>query len=387
MSLPKSDIDLFSDHTLLNTEAVYRDLRALGPMVHLPKNDLYAVTSFDAVRNALRADSVLLSGHGVAANDVINGVDGHATIVSDGDVHTRRRAVLMRPLMPGALKTLRAQIDDTADRLVRELLARGTFDAVTDFAAHLPLSIVVDLVGLDEAASRKMLGWAAATFNALGPMNSRTEHALEVALELVGYVKTLGPDTLKPGSWAQRPFFEIETGSLSPPEAAMMVVDYVAPSLDTTILASAHMLWRLAITPGAFDAMKADQDLIRGIVNESVRLASPIRSFTRYAGAAYETDHGSIPKGKRAAILYASANWDDGHYAQADQFKTDRNPRDHVGWGHGAHSCAGMHLARMEMEALARALARHVRELGVGTPVPLMNNLLQGFQALPAWLR
>ncbi|MEM9403841.1 MAG: cytochrome P450 [Pseudomonadota bacterium] len=64
----------------------------------------------------------------------------------------------------------------------------------------------------------------------------------------------------------------------------------------------------------------------------------------------------------------------------------DRNPRDHLGWGHGSHTCAGMHLARLEMEALLRAMLRHVKHIETGEPVRLMNNVLQGFVSLPASL-
>ena len=83
-------------------------------------------------------------------------------------------------------------------------------------------------------------------------------------------------------------------------------------------------------------------------------------------------------------MLYASGNWDENHYEQADSFQLDRNPRDQMGWGYGMHTCAGMQLARLEMESLLRALMRQVDRIDVGNPTPLMNNILQGFTDLPA---
>ena len=321
MKAATSDIDLFSDATLRDTPHWYGVLREAGAMLHLPRNELYAVTRYDVVRHALRADAVLVNSRGVK-----------------------------------------------------------------DFAAHLPVSVVGDLVGLEESGRENMLDWAAATFNALGPMNERTSAALERALGLVQYVQQLSPERMRPGGWASLVFAEIETGALKPMEAAMMVVDYVAPSLDTSILAAAHMLWRLGVTDGAFDALRSEPSLVHSLVDESVRLASPIRAFTRFATSDYVTAHGKVPQGARLAVLYASANWDERHYENADQFVIDRNPRDQLGWGHGVHLCAGKHLARMEMEALALALARRVRRIEVGEPTPLLNNVLQGFDALPARL-
>ena len=69
MKVATSDIDLFSDATLRDTPHWYGVLREAGAMLHLPRNELYAVTRYDAVRQALRADAVLVSSRGVAAND------------------------------------------------------------------------------------------------------------------------------------------------------------------------------------------------------------------------------------------------------------------------------------------------------------------------------
>lgn len=383
MEIPASKIDLFSDEALTNTPLVYKALRDVGPVVHLPENDLYAVTHFDAVRTALRADDTLLNGHGVAANDFINGTSSEATITSDGATHTRRRKILTKPLVPKSLEAVKHKVADSADKLILDLLSRDGFCGVKDFASYLPVTIVAELVGLEESGRENMLEWAAATFDALGPMNDRTIAALQTALGLIKYTRQLGPETVKPGGWAARIFEHIDKGEISESEAAMMVVDYVAPSLDTTILASAHMLWRLATTAGAYDALKADKSHIRSMVYESVRLSSPIRSFTRFVEGDYVTVAGTIPAGSRAAVLYASANWDERHYPEADQFQIDRNPRDHLGWGHGSHICAGMHLARLEMEALATALVQYVDRIEVGEPKPIMNNILQGFAELP----
>ncbi|MEM7282657.1 MAG: cytochrome P450 [Pseudomonadota bacterium] len=384
--IPESEMDLFSDETLTNTQSHYKALRELGAIVYLPANELYAVTHYAAVKQALRADYALINSKGVAANDIINNTTAEATLTSDGKTHLRRRAILMRPLMPKSLRDIKQRVEDTADTLVRDLLSRDEFCGVKDFASHLPMSIVAELVGLEESGRESMLDWAAATFDALGPMNDRTKTALHTAQDLIKYVHQLGPDRVREGGWASNILEQAKQGVLTPGEGAMMIVDYVAPSLDTTILATGHMLWRLGTTAGAFQALKQDPELVSSVVYESVRMASPIREFTRFVNSDFVLDESKIPAGSRVAVLYASANWDERHYELPDQFQVDRNPRDHVGWGHGTHVCAGMHLARLEMESLLRALIHHVDTIQVGEPVPILNNVLQGFAALPATL-
>jgi len=359
-------------------------VREAGPAVYLPRRKLWAIGRFDDVRAALRAHETLVSGKGVAGNDFINKRSGPITLTADGADHDRRRKVLIQPVMPPSLAALRERIAAEADELVARLANGNAFEAMGSFAAHLPVTIVAELVGLNAYGQKRMLRWAAATFNALGVMNWLGLKAVPQLLGLLGYIKKLDRSEVMPGGWAARLFDAAERGELSRAEANAMVIDYVGPALDTTILAAGHMLWRLAVTPGAYEVLKADPKLIPGIVNESVRLASPIKSFTRFAAAHYDACGTVIPRGSRVAILFASANRDARHYERADDFDVTRNPRDHVGWGHGPHVCVGMHLARLELELLLEALVKHVGRIEVGAPTMIRNNVLQGFAILPA---
>jgi cytochrome P450 len=144
------------------------------------------------------------------------------------------------------------------------------------------------------------------------------------------------------------------------------------------------MVWLLANDRQAFAVVKQDPSLITNTVHESVRLASPIRGFTRLAASDVEIGDALIPKDARVLVLYASANRDERKYAEPDKFDVTRGARDHVAWGHGPHVCAGMHLARLEMECLLHALTRHVDRIEVSEGTPILNNVLQGFKTLPA---
>ena len=70
----------------------------------------------------------------------------------------------------------------------------------------------------------------------------------------------------------------------------------------------------------------------------------------------YEIDGLVIPKGARVMLLYGCANRDERRYEAPDRFNITRDARDQLSWGAGAHMCAGMHLARLEMEVLLEAL-------------------------------
>jgi len=376
--------DLYSKEALRDPYPEYKIIRDLGAAAWMPERSMWVISRYDDVRSALRADQILVSGRGVAANDLVNNTPPPITLSSDGDVHARRRLALIQPLLPPRLKDLRARLEEEADRLVQRLATGEAIEVMSAFASHLPLTVVAELVGLDEGGRRQMLRWAAATFDVLGVMNERGMAALPHVMELQAYIAGLSRESVIPGGWAALLFDAIDRGDLSREEASAMVIDYVGPALDTTILATGHMVWLLSTTPGAYEALRAEPDLVPSVVNEAVRLASPIRGFTRYAMEDYPVGDIVIPKESRVLILYASANHDERHYPSPHVFDVRRNPRDHVAWGHGAHTCAGMHLARLEMEVLLSALLRHVERVEVGTPKPAENNVLQGFEALPA---
>ncbi|HEY0649568.1 cytochrome P450 [Phenylobacterium sp.] len=378
--------DLYARAALRDPYPLYERLRAMAPAVWMPKRRMWAIARYDDVRAALRAADVLVSGRGVAANDTVNRLSSPVTLTSDGEAHDRRRLTLIQPLTPAPLKDLRPRLEAEAANLVDGLADGRTFEAMSTFAAHLPVTIVAELVGLDAWARARMLKWAAAAFNSLGVMNLRGLAAVPVMQGLGRYVRNLDRQGVTPGGWADRLFDAADRGDISRTEARAMIIDYVAPALDTTILATGQMLWRLATTPGAYDAVRADPSLIPGVVNEAVRMGSPIRGFTRYAAKPFELDGAAIPAGDRALILFASANRDPDKYRDPDRFDVARNPRDHVGWGHGTHTCVGMHLARLEMEILLATLVQRVERIETDRPTPAWNNVLQGFARLPARL-
>jgi cytochrome P450 len=378
---PTLALDLFSDAAIRDPHPAYRAIRDCAPAVWLPEHGVWALGRFDDVRAALRADETLVSGRGVALNDLVNQQPGRNTLTSDGDLHKRLRGVLMKPMMPRALAEVRHQIAELADALVADLLSRDSFDGIADFARHLPVSVVSHLVGLPEEGRERMLDWAAATFNALGPMNARAQAGGPELLEMIQYAAGVDRSRLRPDGWAARLFEAADEGKLEAEEVPGLLVDYIAPSLDTTILGTGHLLYLLGAHPAQYELVRANPELIPAAVSEALRLGSPVRAFTRFAVKPYHADGVAIPEGERVLILYGAANRDERHYAEPDRFDVKREARDHLAFGHGVHRCAGGHLAQLELESLLRAVVARVRHIEVGEPRMLMSNMLHGYES------
>jgi cytochrome P450 len=54
--------------------------------------------------------------------------------------------------------------------------------------------------------------------------------------------------------------------------------------------------------------------------------------------------------------MLGAANRQDERFPDPNCFNIFRQPRAHIGFGHGVHVCLGMHLARLEMRVAANLL-------------------------------
>lgn len=386
MTIPVSDIDFFSDDVIRDPYPVYAQLRDMGPVVYLEKNDLYALPCYQEVSEVLRQPLRYVSSRGISPIQRVNDILVGSTLNSDPPQHDLTRSVTSEPLLPGALTQIEDQIKDAADGLIDTLCARGEFDAVRDFAQFLPVTIVAELVGLPQAVdSDQMLKWASATFNLFSTENARTDAAFEDLKDLRNFLLEYGrPEKLKPGGWAKRIFEVGPERGLSFETCAQLMRDYINPSLDTTISVSAQILKFLADHPDQWQKIRQDASLIPNAVEEAVRMATPIRAFTRYVVEDSEIAGHPIPKGKRVLVIYASANRDPAKFPDPDRYDVTRDVHDHVGFGQGVHMCMGMHLARREIILLLEALRRRVDRFELmGDPEVAYNNSIRAYAKLP----
>jgi cytochrome P450 len=377
------DVDLYDEAAQRDSRELFARIRDTGPAVWLPRHRMYAIGRFEDVRAALRNDDVFRSGEGVAANPMTNRLIRGTTLASDGQTHDTRRKVLMRSLGHQALAAVQDRVDQHAERLMERLLKADWFEATQDFASYLPLAVVADLVGV-RAPSDRLLRWAAASFDALGPLNRRGFRAAPTGAGLLLYTRLLNSRRVAPGSWAASVFEAQAAKEISRAEAKSLVIDFVAPSLDTTILASTYMLWVLAHSPEAWREIRTDPDLVARAVVETVRLASPIRGFTRRVAKAHSVDGVMLPTGARAVLLFGAANLDQRQFPDPERFDLHRTSQVQLAWGNGPHTCVGIHLAKLEMQALLKAMVPRVAEVEVGASERVLNNTLQGISRLPA---
>lgn len=385
--LPVYREDIYAETALRSPFRHYQAIRDLGPLVRIGDTDLLAMARFDDVQAALRSPDVLISGKGVGFNHLINGPFPEPSVLnSDGDRHRAMRAQIIRPLMPAALKQHRERLKGMIVERVQECVDAGWIEGIDTLARHLPLAAISHLVGFPEYARQKMLNWATAQFDLMQPYKPALEEVVATLNESREFLATVKPSELRPDGWAAALLAKIGEGRLTEGQARSAMSGYALPSLDTTINSKGCLLFLLGTHLDQWQLLKDEPALIPSAVLESMRMMSTVRWFSRFAASDYVHNDVYVPEGSRVMVMYGAANRDERHYADAERFDVRRNPTDQLGWGTGPHMCAGMHLARLEMEVLVEALVENVDTLEIGEGRMGTNAGLFGFETLPVRL-
>jgi cytochrome P450 len=383
--IPVYNESIYSTKSLASGMVMYDTLRALGDVVYLKKDKVYAVTTYSGLRQVMENPTIFTSSMGVALNKPANEIpEAKASfLMNDGEVAQKRKAFYMNPINRKTIGDITDSIAGASEELVQDLIQRKEFDVVKDFAAYIPLTVVSKLIGFPEKGRGKLLDWAFATFNTMGPNNWRSIKSLpSLIFGLARFARTLKEDTVEPGSWSHATFMAIKEGKLEEDEGRAILMGYAIPSLDTTIQAATSMFRALAKSPEKFATIKANPELIPGVINEVVRMYAPVRGFSRYITEDTELNGYKLEKNNRIVLLLQSANRDESKYPNPNEFDIYRNPKDNLGFGHGTHRCAGEHLAKLELEELLKALCKHVNKLEVNKEEYFLNNTLIGFKSM-----
>ena len=160
------------------------------------------------------------------------------------------------------------------------------------------------------------------------------------------------------------------------------MIDYMGPSLDTTIYAIGNGVWLFAKHPEEWRKVCELPGSIPTALNEVLRMESPIQGFSRLLTRDYQMNEVTLPAGSRAIVFYGAANRDERKFRDPDVFDVMRNSAEQLAFGSGPHICVGLHLARLEMTAIFRALAARVKRFRIREERRNVNNILRGFDRL-----
>ncbi|WP_410869592.1 cytochrome P450 [Nocardia sp. A7] len=385
ISIPRYHKNLYSTTAILDPYPHYEALRTAGPVVWLQRHRVYAISRYADCKAVLLDDETFISGKGVSLNPIANRLGRGTTLNSDGAEHATKRSVLAHRLTPKALRKMTDTVEHFAEDVVDRAVKKTRVDGVGDLATALPLSVVPDLIGWPADGRDELLRWAGATFDSMGPINRHSVGATKATAEMLAFAHRVARHrSALDGSMSRDVFQAADEGKIDNKSCPALMIDYLAPSLDTTIGAISSALYLFSQYPEQWQAVRSDPDLIPNAVNEVVRVESPLRAFTRTAARDADVGGVKISRGSRVLVIYASANRDPAEWERPDSFDITRDAARQLGFGSGVHGCAGQGLARLETTSILRALAGRVDRIELaGEPKWTVNNIIHRLEHLP----
>jgi cytochrome P450 len=241
-------------------------------------------------------------------------------------------------------------------------------------ALHYPLRVIMSILGVPEQDEPRMLKLTQELFGATDPELARKgdpaalerEFDMGVIIDFSNYFRALSEAkraaptddlaTLIANS-------HIDGQPISDLEAMSYYIIVATAGHDTTSSSTAGAIWALAERPGELAKLKADPSLIPGLVDESIRWTTPVKTFMRTVTKDTTLAGQDLKAGDWLMLCYASGNRDEEVFEAPDEFRVDRKPNKHLAFGYGAHLCLGQHLAKMEMRILWEELIPQLSEL------------------------
>jgi hypothetical protein len=320
----------------------------------------------------------------------------------DAPDHPKYRALTQAWFMPPNLRGLEERIRVIARAAVERMAATGgECDFVRQVALHYPLHVIMTILGVPEQDEGRMLKLTQELFGAadpelgrnsdtdMGPTGQPEERKLDISVitDFFNYFRELSERKRAEPSDDLASVIanaKVDGQPISDLEAMSYYIIVATAGHDTTSSSTAGALWALAENPGELAKLKADPSLIPGLVDESIRWTTPVKTFMRTVTQDTGFAGRDFKKNDWLMLCYASGNRDETVFEDPFQFRVDRKPNRHLAFGYGAHLCLGQHLAKMEMRILWEELIPRLKSLELaGQPAMSEAVFVNGPKRLP----
>ena len=316
-------------------------------------------------------------------------------VFNDAPLHSRVRRLLMGALNQRAIARMEPGLVDLVGGLLDRLHTLAEPDLIEDFAARIPIEVIGNLLDVPHDEREPLRDWSLAILSALEPQPSAAvlQRGHAAVSDFLAYLRTLvSRRRLHP----QDPEVDVltrllqgEVGGerLSESELLHNCIFLLNAGHETTTNLIGNGAHALMTHPEQLQRLVDDPTLRVTAVEELLRFESPLQLNNRLATAPMELPSGTVPAGTFVTLGVGAANRDPAAFDDPDRLDVGRKPNAQLAFGHGAHACAGMNVARLEARiALGALLERFPRIALRGAPQRDPRVRFRGFRALPVAL-
>ncbi|OBI76221.1 cytochrome P450 [Mycobacterium sp. E740] len=363
---------LFDDRYVQDPYPLYARMHETGPVHRVGNSGFYAVSSWDAVSEAinrcddfssnLTATMVYQPGSGVSAFPVGElGGPTQALATADEPSHAVHRKALLPQLAAKRIRAFEPFIADTAGVIWDSHAGGGSIEWMAAMANRLPMMIVGRIIGVPDADVDRLIRWAySATQVVEGLVTQDQMEAAGVAvMELGAYITeqfrqaAADPQDDLLGDLAAA----CADGRLDDITALAMMITLFSAGGESTASLIGSAAWLLASRQDMQEQVRDEPQLLDAFLEETLRYEPPFRGHYRHVVNDTELGGVELQAGSRLLLLWGAANRDPAHFDDPNEFRLDRTAgKGHISFGKGIHFCVGAALARLEARIVVAQL-------------------------------
>lgn len=295
-----------------------------------------------------------------------------SVIGREGPDHKKLRAIAVPALAPDFIATMTPAFERIAEDLLDQMEAQGgACEFMSEWSQPFAGRAICLLLGMDQSEWTQIAKDASDLGLAMGieclghepVVDAAYERLAALAGRLVARVRS-GEDT---DSYIARLVARFdatawESAKVKSLALSDMVVISIFGGVDTTRAQLAFTVDQFLRAPDQFEALRKDPGLAPQVVEETIRARPTTTWATREALETFEFGGETIWAGETVHMfVHASAR--DEAISDGEAFDVTARRKAHFGFGGGAHACLGSGVARADMAAALRVMARRVASM------------------------
>lgn len=285
----------------------------------------------------------------------------------DGARHNRLRKLAVRAFTVRVVNAMEDRIQAVIDELLAGLGGRTQIEFIEEFAYHLPLIVICDMLDVPTDRRDDLRRWSADLGTFVGstwsdPGNVRTTHSSVFSLRehLRAVFQSRREQETTPLLRALLDAQGEDPGDGEPfteDELVAMITQFVFAGHETTTnLMGNSVIALLRDRRDQWELLRERPQVIPVAVDELLRFAGPTQYIDKIAAEDCVIGGVEVRQWDTVSVMLASANRDAEVYTDPETLDVTRREKPHLSFGLGAHHCLGSSLARMEMALVLRTL-------------------------------